>query len=699
MDKKKKPKQKKKGRTNVPLMHTYTYTCTKYNYNNYNYNTYNNNNNNNNKADSIADRIAILNHGRLRIYGSCLYLKSMCGVGYNLIFTMDQSEQEKEEKEKEKERETLDEVIRRHLPEVQQCRMTTLKQNIGSAMNPRQAIDIMYKTKLHHSGYFPSLFQYIDVHKRELHVLRYAVSVTTLNEVFMKISTDHTWVAQPSRLSDSNLCNPTETEQGTGTEIGTGIGTGTGARIEIEMETQVQSGIDMDVSIHEHSDQKLQRLIDATNVIVLDDDNNNDDENKNGTSLRCKHCASDIWQILKKRYRVTSRDVRALLTTIVMPVLSLLFSLSLLSALSILSKDPTSLALTANVYQTPLFLAYNNFSLLQSDNQSSHLFSDVLDKIALLPDVQLVSVPDIPSLESMNMWIYNITTYSSSTNVNASANRRDSIVPSSSSLYCALYLDPDSDSVVFLYDKKQLHILPIVYTIWDTAVLQSVTNSTDTQLHVSSFPFPMSTKEKWVVAVSMTTMVVLIVSLSFSFIPTSFAYFIVNERISTVKHQHFIAGMSILSYWLANLLFDLAIFLLSSICGGIILYWFEITLFNGLSIWSIILLFGSFGVSIVALTYCLSSCFDKPQTAQLVIGRIFELGGFLVLMIGLIADQLFPKNTTVQWALSIFRFMPNFAFAEALFRVAMAEQMKEHFVHPKTSFAMEFSQFFYSSEM
>merc|ERR1740123_1962737 len=41
------------------------------------------------EAGAIADRIAIMSRGRLQIYGSALYLKSVCGVGYNLIFKID----------------------------------------------------------------------------------------------------------------------------------------------------------------------------------------------------------------------------------------------------------------------------------------------------------------------------------------------------------------------------------------------------------------------------------------------------------------------------------------------------------------------------------------------------------------------------------------------------------------------------------
>ena len=49
-----------------------------------------------------------------------------------------------------------------------------------------------------------------------------------------------------------------------------------------------------------------------------------------------------------------------------------------------------------------------------------------------------------------------------------------------------------------------------------------------------------------------------------SFVPASFVVFHIEERVSNVKHLHFVSGVAPSTYWAAALLWDLALYSLSA---------------------------------------------------------------------------------------------------------------------------------------
>lgn len=52
--------------------------------------------------------------------------------------------------------------------------------------------------------------------------------------------------------------------------------------------------------------------------------------------------------------------------------------------------------------------------------------------------------------------------------------------------------------------------------------------------------------------------VVVMIMLSFAFVPAAFALFVVRERETKAKHLQVVSGISFLSYWLSTWLFDFA---------------------------------------------------------------------------------------------------------------------------------------------
>ena len=123
------------------------------------------------EADLLGDRIAIMGDGRLICCGSSLYLKNSYGVGYSL--TLEKKDANHFDSE------AMATLIRKHIDSA------LLLTDVGTEM----AWQLPFST----SPNFPDLFDEFDKGMDTLGLESYGMSVTTLEEVFIKITrTTHT---------------------------------------------------------------------------------------------------------------------------------------------------------------------------------------------------------------------------------------------------------------------------------------------------------------------------------------------------------------------------------------------------------------------------------------------------------------------------------------------------------------------------
>lgn len=119
------------------------------------------------EADILGDRIAIMAGGKLKCYGSSFFLKKRFGTGYHLICV------------KGNDCVTADvtELIRKYLPDVE------IENDIGSELSfqlPEDRVDVFQKLLLE-----------LEEAGESLGLASYGISLTTLEEVFMKVGTDN----------------------------------------------------------------------------------------------------------------------------------------------------------------------------------------------------------------------------------------------------------------------------------------------------------------------------------------------------------------------------------------------------------------------------------------------------------------------------------------------------------------------------
>ncbi|XP_062827238.1 cholesterol transporter ABCA5 isoform X2 [Anolis carolinensis] len=135
------------------------------------------------EADIIADRKAVISQGMLKCLGSSLFLKSKWGIGYRLSMHID----------KYCNTEGTASLIRQHIPEA-----SLLKQNEEQ---------LVYALPFKDMDKFSALFADLDIHSH-LGVISYGVSMTTLEDVFLKLE-----VKDEIDQADFGASNPEQTEE------------------------------------------------------------------------------------------------------------------------------------------------------------------------------------------------------------------------------------------------------------------------------------------------------------------------------------------------------------------------------------------------------------------------------------------------------------------------------------------------------
>ncbi|CAG9334830.1 unnamed protein product [Blepharisma stoltei] len=120
------------------------------------------------EADVLADRIAIMSHGKLRCLGSSLFLKKRYGVGYYLTIVKEVGVASKTHTQ------SVKDFIREYIPE-------------ASLMSDVHA-EITFQIPNSSSSKFTEFFAALDKQLNFLQLPSYGISVTTLEEVFLRVA-------------------------------------------------------------------------------------------------------------------------------------------------------------------------------------------------------------------------------------------------------------------------------------------------------------------------------------------------------------------------------------------------------------------------------------------------------------------------------------------------------------------------------
>jgi len=117
------------------------------------------------EADILSDRVAIMSAGHLAAMGSSTFLKSRFGLGY--LLTM-------EKKNESQSADGADDLIRGHIPKAVQAT------HVGT--------ELSYKLPHQDSDKFADMLEELEAQQKQLGLMSYGLSNTTLEEVFLAIA-------------------------------------------------------------------------------------------------------------------------------------------------------------------------------------------------------------------------------------------------------------------------------------------------------------------------------------------------------------------------------------------------------------------------------------------------------------------------------------------------------------------------------
>ena len=123
------------------------------------------------EADFLGDRIAIMSKGSLKCCGSPLFLKTNYGSGYNLTISTKKSKDDPINQAKSVSTRITD-IVKNTIP------TATLNSNINS--------EISFILPAKDSNKFSTLFDHLEKGKESLNIVNIGVSVTTIEDVFLK---------------------------------------------------------------------------------------------------------------------------------------------------------------------------------------------------------------------------------------------------------------------------------------------------------------------------------------------------------------------------------------------------------------------------------------------------------------------------------------------------------------------------------
>ncbi|MXQ90013.1 hypothetical protein E5288_WYG013954 [Bos mutus] len=132
------------------------------------------------EADVLGDRIAIMAKGTLQCCGSTIFLKKVYGVGYHLIIVKDRHCDVQE----------ISELIKYHIPEAR------LENNV--------AAELSFVLPKEYTDRFKALFTEMEDRQEELGIASFGISITTMEEVFIRVSQSNNQILQTLKNEDES---------------------------------------------------------------------------------------------------------------------------------------------------------------------------------------------------------------------------------------------------------------------------------------------------------------------------------------------------------------------------------------------------------------------------------------------------------------------------------------------------------------
>ncbi|KAJ8755578.1 hypothetical protein K2173_022157 [Erythroxylum novogranatense] len=605
------------------------------------------------EADELGDRIAIMANGSLKCCGSSLFLKHQYGVGYTLTLAKSAPTAS-----------IASDIVHRHVPSA------TCVSEVGT--------EISFKLPLASSSSFERMFREIESYMKgsipysETNICEdesyhgiesYGISVTTLEEVFLKVAgSDHAGTdgcSQRNGTLSSDFVPSTASKNHGLTRICDSKAPENDRKV-----VQV-----ICATVRETWGLMLTAFLSFFNFM----------------GMHCCSCCvisrSTFWQHTKalfiKRAISARRDRRTIVFQLLIPAVFLFVGLLFLKLKP--HPDQQSITLTTS-YFNPLLTGGGGggpipFNLskpiaeeiaefigggwIQNVKQTSYKFPD--SKRALTDAIDAAGPTLGPELLSMSEFLMS------------------SFNESYQSRYGAIVMDDQNDDgslgYTVLYNSSCQHSAPTYINIMNAAILKLATGDKNMTIKTRNHPMPMTKSQHLQHHDLDAFSAAIIVNIAFSFIPASFAVTIVKEREVKAKHQQLISGVSVLSYWTSTYMWDFTSFLFPTSFAMVLFCIFGLDQFVGsVCFLPTLLMFLEYGLAIASSTYCLTFLFSEHTMAQNVVLLVHFFSGLILMVISFIMGLIQATTSINNFLKNFFRLFPGFCLADGLASLALLRQ-------------------------
>ena len=585
------------------------------------------------EADILGDRIAIMAEGKLRCAGSSLFLKNKFGVGYTMSIEKGSRFDEK----------TVKSHIKSAIPEAKEL------SNVGS--------ELTMQLPLSASANFQKLFETFDNEKQKLDVVNYGVSVTTLEEVFLKVAHggDHDKATSEKSIK------------------------------KIQSRRSISSAGSMGGDDEEQggSERSLTEKEMAKGQLV--------EHKKLDTSNNCGYFLRHMRALLQKRFVYLLRDKKTWFFGFILPIALIVMGLCVVTFTGN-DVNQRELVMTWDSYNphtdNPIpFNAPGNMhcdgysyeGLPCSDESVTFQYQgcckapDATDLMKGFIDVEPYEV-DHTLVDSYNTGEWLLKTRNTTKGSRYGFLSWTKNMPSKGNLGGGLESDRTE---VYMYLNWTAHhsssmFLSGAYDAYTRTVLGDAVlgDADDFSFTVRNHPFK-KTKKQIITKESLDIMFpVLMIMMGFPFIPSAFIIFVVKEKENKAKHIQLVSGVSPHAYWLSTFIWDLVCFQIPCWATVAAVVFFDIaTLSKGEGLTAMATLLFFYGPSMASFCYLFSHVFKSHTVAQMFVIMFSFITGFLC-AIASIFMAIFPVTRDINETLiKFYRIVPGYNLGHGLLRI------------------------------
>nr|QNH67917.1 ATP-binding cassette transporter subfamily A member 3 X1 [Brachionus plicatilis] len=547
------------------------------------------------EADFLGDRIAIMSKGSLRCCGSPLFLKSKYGSGYNLVLT-----KKRDENPVDHDKEIID-LVTKSIP--------------NSKLNTNLKSEISFVLPSEEAAKFSYLLDEIDKNRERLEIANVGISVTTIEDVFLKIGEEEELEEPEIEKKNGSVNNAYEHELST-------------SHVQLPSKNKLENfGL--------WAGSKDEDNITGLGFILL-----------------------QFYALFVKRFIHSIRNKSLFITQLLIPIGCVLINMIYLKYAPIKPTDSPPLTIDLGKYQQNVApFIYNT-----SDPFMSNIAQIFESNLKMYQNTEVVNILENTYLENCKTKNNDIDEFLSCLGLINGYYLIDKTVLAASFNI--------NNSIIGHFNNQGYHGPPLILNQISNALLKYFSGKNNATITVINHPLPRNTTEKLNDALTQESAGFNVASgltFGFSFLVASFAIILIKEKTSSAKHIQYMSGCNSNIYWSSSLIWDMLNYLLPSAIVMVILKLFEIKQFvnDGRWLYFFLLLLLN-GLAHLPQTYLFSYLFNISATGF----AIITLWNILSSQVTLIAVNILSSPIldlsdvarSLEWVFLII--LPNYAFGQ-----------------------------------